>query len=310
MPGRPVRTPAALGCALLSGLTLIVVCALQGRAATEPVAGLPEPDPAPALKAVADMRGRIDAQVLPENLWQALTYRNRAALEIKGRDTGPDGRQRTRDFAVFDLGSARLVLYINFANASTRVAGEPIISLSEISTRADQHLSRILPGNSLALHDIQRYRASGQESLYYEARYTTVEGGVTFLQPPVRLLIDASSGKLFRLDIEPEWPESLPVPQAQISRKAAERIATVSLQARDLTAVFGPGAFFETVTGAELFYVQQNDWLGFREADPAGRARVAWVVPFRIKGAAVGDGDPAIFVDAATGRVLGGQAGR
>jgi len=122
--------------------------------------------------------------------------------------------------------------------------------------------------------------------------------------PPVRLLLDASTGNFFRLDVDPEWYVPPRAPAARLSGKAAERIAAAALGSRDLAPFLGAGAALGKVAAAELYIVRPNDWLG--EPPPeVGGASVAWVVPFTLAA------DPArslhrVFLDAATGRLLGG----
>jgi hypothetical protein len=123
------------------------------------------------------------------------------------------------------------------------------------------------------------------------------------------LLLNATTSGFFRLDIDPDWFAPPAPPRVRISRKAAERIATVVLRRRDLVAAFGSGAVFGKVAAAEMFTVHPNDGLGLFTENTEARARVAWVVPFRVDG-----GDAAglhnLFVDAATGRILGGAFGQ
>jgi len=198
----------------------------------------------------------------------------------------------------------RIVSYTCFANASTRKSGEAIVSLAEASSRGDRLVRLLLPRSDLALESIQRHRESGAESIYYEARYASGSGEIPFLEAPVRLLLNASTGELFRFDVDADWLDPAGPPRVAISRKSAERIATVVLRGRDFAPAFGPGAVFEKVAAAEMFTVHPNDWLGFFTESGEARARVAWVVPFRVGGAAAGL--HRLFVDAATGRVIGG----
>ena len=236
-----------------------------------------------------------------------LSYRGRPAVEITGRAPGGEGGAAIRDFAFVDLATGRVVAYAYFPNASTRQTGEAIISLSEVSTLADRLAREILPGFSLALAGIRRHRPAGLESVYYEARYAPPPTEVPFFEPPVRLLLNASTGRLFRVDVDPEVFEPMPPPRLSISRQAAERIASVSLRGRDLAASFGQGATLGAFGPAELFTVRPNHWLDVYEGDVDTRARVAWVVPFRLS-AGGAPGPHSLFVDAATGRLLGGLA--
>jgi hypothetical protein len=232
-------------------------------------------------------------------------YRGRRAIEVTGRERGADA---VVDSAFFDAAAVRIVAYVCFANASARQTGEAIISMSEISPRADKLVRAIIPGSDLALESIRRQRAGDQERVYYEARYAPPPGDFPFFEPPVRLLLNASTGSLFRFDIDPDWLDPVAHSRTRISKKAAERIATAVLRTRDLAPAFGRGAVVGKVAAADLFTVRPNGWLGFHPDDPEARARVAWVVLFWPDG---GDapGPHNLFVDAATGRILGGLAG-
>lgn len=239
---------------------------------------------------------------------QELAVRGRQSFEIKGRERDGEAAGTMRDLAVFDLVAGRIVSYVCFANASTRKSGEAIVSLVEISSRGDKAARALFPGLNLELESAKRHRASGTESVYYEARYTSAGGEFPFFEPPVRLLLNATTGSLFRLDIDPCWLDPVESPRVRISRKAAERIATVVLRGHDLTPVFGRDAVFKSVASAELFTVRGNDWLGFFTGHDDAPARVAWVVPFQVDGSAAA-GLHSLFVDAATGLVLGGLSG-
>lgn len=255
---------------------------------------------------LARLRRNVPCDGAPtEEVSQPLSHRGRTATGITGRERGEAVPGPIRDFSVFTGGAGRIVSYICFPNASTRRSGEPIISLAEVSTIADARAQALLPGASLALESIQRYRTSEQESVYYEARYAPVDGDPPFLEPPIRLLLNASNGALFRLDVDPDWIDPAPRPRLQISGKAAERIAAVVLRETDLAPVFGAGAAVGRVGPAEMFVVRANSALApAGSAAPDGRAQPAWVVPFRLVGGAAGT--HAVFVDAATGRILGG----
>jgi hypothetical protein len=124
----------------------------------------------------------------------------------------------------------------------------------------------------------------------------------------VRLLLDASTGNLFRFEADPEWFSPPRMPAAHLTRKAAERVAAAALRTRDLTAALGPRAVLGKVGTAEPFIVRANDWLEAPGGEPPAEARVAWAVPFSL----AGDSSRAshrVFVDAATGRLLGGMRG-
>lgn len=305
MRARPTRPTARRAAALLLAS---VLAAVPGRAPGQQLPGGDVP-PAAALRGLDELRRRIVCTAAPlEDTGQKLDFRGRPSIEIKGRERGGDADGAIRDFAVIDLPTSRVVSYACFVNASTRKAGEAIVSLAEISTTADALVRTTLPGLNLVLESIQRFRAGGLESVYYEARYATTTGDFPFLSPPVRLLLNATTGSLFRLDIDPDWIDPAAPPRARISRQSAERIAKVVLAGRDLAGVFGAGTGLGKVAAAELFVVRPNGWEGFGADDPDARSRLAWVVPFRLDG---GDapGTHSLFVDAATGRVLGGLPG-
>jgi len=240
---------------------------------------------------------------------QELAFHGRPSIEIKGRERSGDASVTVRDLAIFDPAYGRIVFYVCFAHASTRTSGEPIVSLAAISSRADTLARALFQGSNLGLESVKRRRTGATESLYYEARYASTAGEFPFLEPPVQLLFNATDGSFFRLDIDVDWLHPPELPRVRISRKAAERIATVFLRHRDLAPAFGPGAVFGKVAAAEMFTVHPNENLGLPAGNAESRARVAWVVPFRVDG---GDaaGLHSLFVDAATGRILGGAFGQ
>lgn len=265
--------------------------------------------PASALRELAGMRRITDCIVAPtDDSVREFAFHGRPSLEIKGREPGGDAAGALSDLAVFDPAAGRIVSYVCFANASTRTSGEAIISLAAVSSRADKLASALLPGSNLALESVQRYQTGGTEHIYYETRYASASGEFPFFEPPVRLLFNATTGGFFRLDIDPDWFGPPDPPRVRISRKAAERLATVVLQRRDLASAFGAGAVLGKVAAAEMFTVRPNDSLGFFTESAEARARIAWVVPFRVDGAAAA-GLHNLFVDAATGRILGGTLG-
>jgi hypothetical protein len=290
----PRAAAAAACCCLLAGAPLR--------------AGADQGDlPAAAAQGIAAIRRNTGCAVPPtDDVAQELEFRGRASIEVNGRQRDGDAPGAIRDFAIFTPALGRVVSYTCFVNASTRRSGEAIVSLAVASGRGDQLLRALLPGLGLELESIRRHRASGAESIYYEARYASTSGQIPFLEPPVRLLLNATTGDFFRFDVAADWLDPPAAPRIPISRKAAERIATVVLRSRDLAAAFGAGAAFEKVAAAELFIVQPNEWLGFFTERAETRARAAWVVPFRL-GGGIG-GLQRLFVDAATGRILGGLA--
>lgn len=265
--------------------------------------------PADALQRLTELRERGFCPPAPtDDSAREILFQGRPALEIKAREREGAAAGKLREFAILDRSAGRIVTFICLAHASARQAGEPIISLAEISTRADQLARAVAPGVVLDLESIERYRTSGQESIYYEARYAPAQAEYPWFEPPVRLLLNATTGALFRLDIDPQGLGPVAVSRSLVSRRLAERIAAVVLRSRDLTPAFGAGAVLEKVAAAELFVVRPNGWLGINPDPAVDRDAVAWVVPVRISG---GDapGTHSLFVDAASGRVLGGREG-
>lgn len=256
---------------------------------------------------LAQVRGIGFCPVAPtEDSVRPIVFQGRPALEIKAREREDAVAGKVRELAILDVAAGRIVTFVCFANTSTRQAGEAIISLSEISTCADRLARSVFPGASFDLDSIHRYRASGQESVYYEARYTPAQPEFPYLESPVRLLLNATTGSLFRLDIDPDGLAPVAAPRSRISRQMAERIASVVLREHDLGPGLGAGAVFDRVGGAELFVVRPNGWLGIHDPAAAERNTVAWVVPVQISGGAA-PGVHSLFIDAASGRVLGGR---
>lgn len=296
---RRAGVPALAAFALLAG-------ALRAAEDSSPAGAVP----APAARELAKMRRLTGCLVATtEDSGLELAFHERRLLEIKGRGRGGDGAGTLRDLAVFDPAVGRILSYVCFANASTRTSGEAIVSLAAVSSSADRLARALLPESNLGLESVQRYQADGTESIYYEARYTADSGEFPFFEPPVRLLLNATTGDFFRLDVDPDWFAPPDPPRVRISRKAAERIATVVLRSQNLAATFGPGAVFGKISAADMFTVRPNDGFGFLEERASTRARVAWVVPFRIDGGEAA-GLHSLFVDAATGRILGGAVGQ
>ena len=234
--------------------------------------------------------------------------RGRPSLEIRSGPGAEVPPGEAGELALFDIPTGRLTSYVYTPHASARQAGEAIISLGEISARADALAGASLPGVPLSLEGIRRDRASGQESVYYEARYAPQRREIPFLEPPIRLLLDASTGRLYRFDMDPEWLDPAWPPRPRLSREAAERVAAVLLRQLDLTAALGAGAALGSTATAELFTVRPNAWLGSGGPDAPADLRPAWVVPFRLAGAAPESPAHALYVDAESGRPLGGAA--
>jgi hypothetical protein len=286
----------ALACVLL-------LPASSGADAQRPEGG--EASHAAALQEIAGLRQRVGCPAAPtDDTGRDLIFRGRPAVEIRGEERGGGAV----DLALFDTAAGRFVSYVCLANASARQAGEAIYSMSEVSSRSDKLVRALVPKANLALEGIQRSRESGGESVYYEARYAPPPGEVPFLEPPVRLLLNASTGSLFKFEIDADWIDPAVPPRVRISQKASRRIAAVVLKNQDLGAVFGQGAALGKIAAADLFTIRPNGWLGRQPVDSESRMRVAWVVLFTVEGADA-PGPHSLFIDAATGRVLGGLPG-
>jgi len=278
--------------------------------AADDLPGVGGATPAPVLRELTGLRRLTECAVAPtDDQAQERAFQGRPSIEIRGRARGDGPTGALRDLAVFDPAAGRIVSYVCFVNTSTRTHGEAILSLAAISSRADQLAPALFPGSKLELESVQRYKAGETDRIYYEARYTSTAADPPFFESPVRVLLNGSTGSFFRLDIDPDWFDPPAAPRVLISRKAAERLATVVLQRRDLASAFGAGAVLGKVAAAEMFTVHPNDSFGFFPESDGARARVAWVVPFRVDGSAAG-GLHTLFVDAATGRILGGVSGQ
>jgi len=242
--------------------------------------------------------GEIVDDVKPRN------SRGRPAAEIEGwRRTGGGGRWPV-DQATYDIWSGRLSKYVNFDNASSRRRGEAILPMGAVSSRADAYLAIFYPGHGLFLDGIERYRVRGKESVYYELRYSHQPGEVLFFHPLVRMLVDASTGDLYRFELAADYLDLGPVPASIIGGAASAKLAALALVGRNAVRQLGGQQVVGELFPTDLYYVRPNDWLG--GGIPAGgRARLAWVVPFRT--ARSREGAPhLIFIDALTGRTLGG----
>jgi hypothetical protein len=230
--------------------------------------------------------------------------RGRPAAEIEGwRRTGGGGRWPV-DQATYDIWSGRLSKYVNFDNASSRRRGEAILPMGAVSSRSDAYLAILYPGHGLFLDGIERYRVRGKESVYYELRYSHQPGEVLFFHPLVRMLVDASTGELYRFELAADYLDLGPVPSTIIGGAASAKLAALALVERSAVRQLGGQQVVGELFPTDLYYVRPNDWLG--GIIPAGgRARLAWVVPFRTSRSR--EGTPhLIFIDALTGRILGG----
>lgn len=303
-----LRHPISICLAPVCVSVFALVCSLFCSRPCAGAVGDATPDVVRALRAVDEMRLRIaPSSGAAESTWEASTSEGRPVLTIRGNAADGAGAGRRGLEAVFDLGVGQVTSFVWFPHESARKAGEAIMSLSEASSRADGHLRKLFTGTDLALAGIDRYRASGQESVYYEATFAAPAAEVPFLRSPVRLLLDASTGNLYRVEADPEWFMPPKLPSAHLSRRAAERVAAVALGRYDLSQALGGGARLGKVGSADMFVVRPNDWPGI-PGTAGGPARVAWVVPFSLAGDASG-AVHRLFVDAGTGRILGGLAG-
>ncbi len=234
----------------------------------------------------------------------------RPGEEIEGWRTMPENVRWPVDQATFDTWSGLLAKYVDFTSSNRRRSGEAILSMSVVSSRADRYLALFYPDRDLALESIDRYRVRGKESVYYELRYNFHPQEILFFHPLVRMLVNASTGRLYRFELAVDYLDARYPSRAMISAAAAEKIAAVSLRSIDLEPHLGGWEKVSTILSADLYFVRPNNWLG--AAPPAGgRARAAWVIPFRT-GEVDREAAHLIFVDAATGKLLGGirAAGR
>lgn len=234
--------------------------------------------------------------------------RGRPAVEIEGwRRTGGGGRWPV-DQATYDVWIGGLSKYVNFDNASSRRRGEAILPMGAVSSKADAYLAILYPKHGLFLDGIERYRVSGKESVYYELRYSHQPGEVLFFHPMVRILVDASTGELYRFELAADYLDLGPVPVTIIGGAASAKLASLALVKRSAVRQLGGRQVVGELFPTDLYYVRPNDWLG--AVIPAGgKARLAWVVPFRT--ARSGQAAPhLIFVDALTGKTLGGVEAR
>jgi hypothetical protein len=285
---------------ILTALTLIFAAVRPGTACA---AG--EDDSAAARLEVVRVRtglGLDSGEIVDEG--KPRNSRGRSAVEVEGwRRTAGGGRWPV-DQATYDVWSGGLSKYVNFDNASSRRKGEAILPMGAVSSRADAYLAILYPRHGLFLEGIERYRVSGKESVYYELRYSRQPGEVLFFHPLVRMLVDASTGQLYRFELAADYLDLGPVPATIIGGAASAKLAALALVGESAVRQLGGQQVVGELFPTDLFYVRPNDWLG--AVIPAGgRARLAWVVPFRT--ARNREGAPhLVFIDALTGRTLGG----
>jgi len=228
----------------------------------------------------------------------------RPAAEIEGwRRTGGGGRWPV-DQATYDVWSGLLSKYVNFDNASSRKRGESILPMGAVSAKADAYLAVLYPKHGLSLDGIERYRVRGKESVYYELRYAPQPQEILFFHPLVRMLVDASTGRLYRFELAADYLGLGAMKENIIGGAAAARIAGIVLGGKNVARHLDGGKVEGELFPTDLYYVRPNDWLG--SSIPAGgRARLGWVIPFRT--ARNREGTPhLLFVDAVTGKILGG----
>lgn len=254
-------------------------------------------------------RVRGGLQVNSQGMKDLSRYRTsygRPAMEVEGWERTAEGNFWPVDQATFDIRSGLLSKYVNFSHASRRRVGEAILPMGSMSNRGDGYLRLFYPGSDLALESIDRYRVSGKESVYYELRYSPQPREVLSFHPLVRMLVDASTGSLYRFELAADYLGVGALPEAVISGAAASRIAALYLQTQDLDRALGRGASVSSVLAADLYFVRPNSWLG--GGVPAGGvARPAWVVPFLSTGRSE-ESPHLLFVDAVTGKAIGGAA--
>jgi hypothetical protein len=260
---------------------------------------------AAALEEVNRVRGGLGVSLEEmEDLNRYRSSHGRPAREVEGwRRTGEEERWPV-DQATFDIRSGRLSKYVNFANVSRREAGESILPMSSVSSKADGYIHLFIPGADLALEGIERYRLEGKESVYYEVHYSPQPQEVIFFHPLAKVLVDASTGRLYRFEMAADFLGAGAMPDSIISGASAARLASLYLRGRALENSLGRGTVVSRVLAPEFYFVRPNTWLEGK-VPPEGVARVAWVVPFQTGGEA--DATPhLLFVDALTGKSIGG----
>jgi hypothetical protein len=228
----------------------------------------------------------------------------RLGTEVEGWRVAEDGGRWPVDQATFDVTSGFLSKYVNFENSSRRRRGEPILPMSSVSTKGDAYLALFYPNHDLSLEGIERYRVRGKESVYYELRYSPQPQEVLLFHPLARLLVNASTGSLYRFELAADYLGLGAFPDAIIGGTAAARIAQLALARKSVARYLGGMAVEGELFPTDLYYVRANSWLGAM-VPAGGKARAAWVVPFRT--ARNREGTPhLIFVDALNGKILGG----
>jgi hypothetical protein len=279
-------------------LAALLGAAAPGTAKAE-TAGVPEE----AARQLAGIRERlgVDRAGLDDVATPRIAY-GRRALEIEGWHVRPDGSRWPTDQSTFDIPSGRISKYVLFGNASTRQRGEAILPMGSVSPKGDSYLSLFMQGIPLELEGIERYRISGKESIYYELRYSPQPREVPFIMPLVKMLVDASTGRLYRFELAADFlgaPDGIPSPI--VGGTSASTLAALHLGKERVAAITG-GAATGEIWATDLYYVRPNGWPA--ASPPAGgQARLAWVVPFSLEGK---NGRNILYVDARTGKIIGG----
>jgi hypothetical protein len=290
----------------MNPLLLLSFCAFFAFALASPVradeASLPS---AAALGEISRIRKGlgIDGSGL-EDVGRRQVRIGRPGEEIEGwRWTATEGRWPV-DQATFDTWSGLLSKYVDFTSSNRRRSGEAILSMSAVSSKADRYLALFYPDRELSLESIDRYRVRGKESVYYELQYNFHPQEILFFHPLARMLVNATTGRLYRFELAVDYLDARYPSRKMISAAAAEKIAGLTLRLIDLKPHLGRREAVSGLLPADLYFVRPNNWLGADQQE-GGRARVAWVVPFR-----TGEVDQEtvhlVFIDAATGKLLGG----
>jgi hypothetical protein len=295
------RAGASLLAGTLAALCFMVLLAPAGAAGDE--------SDAEARREAARVRTGLglDPGAFEDDGRQRNSY-GRPAVEIEGWRRTAGGGRWPADQATYDIWSGLLSKYVNFDNTSRRQKGEAILPMGAVSSKADGYLAVFYPGHDLSLDGIERYRVRGKESVYYELRYSLQPQEILHFHPMVRMLVDASTGRLYRYELAADYLDLGPVPKSIIGGGASAKIASVVLGRRSIGPYLDGARIEGEIFPTDLYYVRPNDWLG-GSLPRGGKARLAWVLPFRT--ALNRNGSPhLIFIDALTGKTLGGVEGK
>jgi hypothetical protein len=257
--------------------------------------------------AVNDLRKRLGFDISTVNSTAAITRNlERPAVRVEGVLTGGGSGSRPFDRAVVDVESGLVAFYHNLDNASRRKAGESILPMSSASLRADFYLGIFFPGSELSFQGIKRFLISNSHSIYYEVLFGYPPGEIRFLQPVVKMLLDASTLRLYRYELAADHLQVGPFTRARIGKKTAEKIAAVNLGRNAIDAPFLEEGGEVSSVPTELVYVRPNDWMGLGGGVRRSGVWLAWAVPF---GRAIIYGEESVrlvFVGAVTGKLIGG----